>query len=91
MFKSANDCIEFHMGLRAICGGPVHLSYMVGGHDYDRTKKPIFPNGTIPRCQHFALPTKDCMFKNTIVKPFPRFGTQTRTLAIILILIYTSL
>ncbi|PKI44491.1 hypothetical protein CRG98_035126 [Punica granatum] len=71
MFQSDHLCAKFHAGSRAICGGPVYVSDCVGGHDFDLLKKLVFPDGTIPKCQHFALPTRDCLFKN------PLFDTKT--------------
>lgn len=66
MFQSDHLCAKFHAGSRAICGGPVYVSDSVGGHDFDLIKKLVFPDGTIPKCQHFALPTRDCLFKNPL-------------------------
>ncbi|KAF8014876.1 hypothetical protein BT93_H0616 [Corymbia citriodora subsp. variegata] len=66
MFQSDHLCAKFHAGSRAICGGPVYVSDSVGGHDFDLIKQLVFPDGTVPRCQHFALPTRDCLFKNPL-------------------------
>lgn len=66
MFQSDHCCAKFHAGSRAICGGPVYVSDSVGGHDFDLIKKLVYPDGTIPKCQHFALPTRDCLFKNPL-------------------------
>ncbi|KAF5455411.1 hypothetical protein F2P56_024988 [Juglans regia] len=66
MFQSDHLCAKFHAGSRAICGGPVYVSDSVGGHDFDLIKKLVYPDGTIPRCQYFALPTRDCIFKNPL-------------------------
>ncbi|KAK6937255.1 Glycosyl hydrolases 36 [Dillenia turbinata] len=66
MFQSDHLCAKFHAGSRAICGGPVYVSDSVGGHDFELIKKLVFPDGTIPKCQHFALPTRDCLFKNPL-------------------------
>ncbi|KAL2507561.1 putative galactinol--sucrose galactosyltransferase 4 [Forsythia ovata] len=71
MFQSDHLCAKFHAGSRAICGGPVYVSDSLGGHDFDLLKKLVFPDGTIPKCQHFALPTRDCLFKN------PLFDSKT--------------
>ncbi|KAK4794992.1 hypothetical protein SAY86_012986 [Trapa natans] len=71
MFQSDHLCAKFHAGSRAICGGPVYVSDSVGGHDFELIKKLVYPDGTIPRCQHFALPTRDCLFKN------PLFDSKT--------------
>lgn len=66
MFQSDHQCAKFHAGSRAICGGPVYVSDSVGGHDFDLLKKLVHPDGTIPKCHHFALPTRDCLFKNPL-------------------------
>ncbi|OWM62843.1 stachyose synthase-like [Punica granatum] len=66
MFQSDHLCAKFHAGSRAICGGPIYVSDSVGGHDFELIKKLVFPDGTIPKCQHFALPTRDCLFKNPL-------------------------
>lgn len=71
MFQSDHLCAKFHAGSRAICGGPVYVSDSLGGHDFDLLKKIVYPDGTIPKCQHFALPTRDCLFKN------PLFDSKT--------------
>ncbi|GMY07992.1 stachyose synthase-like [Fagus crenata] len=80
MFQSDHLCAKFHAGSRAICGGPVYVSDSVGGHDFDLIKKLVYPDGTIPKCQHFALPTRDCLFKNPLFdqKTLSKFGTSTR-------------
>jgi stachyose synthetase len=66
MFQSNHVCAKFHAGSRAICGGPIYLSDSVGSHDFDLIKKLVFPDGTIPKCIHFPLPTRDCLFKNPL-------------------------
>ncbi|KAF7818123.1 Stachyose synthase [Senna tora] len=66
MFQSDHACAKFHAGSRAICGGPIYLSDRVGSHDFDLIKKLVYPDGTIPKCIHFPLPTRDCLFKNPL-------------------------
>jgi len=66
MFTSDHVCAKFHAGSRAICGGPIYVSDQLGGHDFDLLKRLVYPDGTIPRCQHFALPTRDVLFKNPL-------------------------
>ncbi|PIN19222.1 Galactinol--raffinose galactosyltransferase [Handroanthus impetiginosus] len=66
MFQSSHLCAEFHAGSRAICGGPVYVSDKVGHHDFDLLRKLVLPDGTILRCQHYALPTRDCLFENPL-------------------------
>ncbi|KAK9289200.1 hypothetical protein L1049_017674 [Liquidambar formosana] len=66
MFQTDHLCAEFHAGSRAICGGPVYVSDKVGHHNFNLLKKLVLPDGTILRCQHYALPTRDCLFKNPL-------------------------
>ncbi|XP_020254343.1 LOW QUALITY PROTEIN: stachyose synthase-like [Asparagus officinalis] len=66
MFQSDHCCAKFHAGSRAICGGPIYLSDSVGCHDFALVDQLVFPDGTIPKCIHFALPTRDCLFKNPL-------------------------
>ncbi|KAK6120143.1 hypothetical protein DH2020_046049 [Rehmannia glutinosa] len=66
MFQSDHICAKFHAGSRAICGGPIYVSDSLGGHNFDLLKKLVFHDGTIPKCMHFALPTRDCLFKNPL-------------------------
>ncbi|XWS31846.1 hypothetical protein CRYUN_Cryun23aG0111100 [Craigia yunnanensis] len=66
MFQSDHVCAKYHAGSRAICGGPVYLSDSLGCHDFDLIKKLVYPDGTIPKCQHNALPTRDCLFVNPL-------------------------
>ncbi|CAK7323686.1 unnamed protein product [Dovyalis caffra] len=66
MFQSDHLCAKFHAGSRAICGGPVYISDSPGCHDFELLKQLVYPDGTIPKCQHFALPTRDCLFKNPL-------------------------
>jgi len=66
MFQSDHECAKFHAGSRAICGGPVYVSDRVGSHDFDLIKKLVFPDGTVPRCIYFPLPTRDCLFRNPL-------------------------
>ncbi|KAL8166609.1 hypothetical protein V2J09_008108 [Rumex salicifolius] len=66
MFQSDHICAKFHAGSRAICGGPIYVSDSLGGHNFDLLKKLVYPDGTIPKCQSYALPTRDCLFKNPL-------------------------
>ncbi|XP_051127690.1 stachyose synthase-like [Andrographis paniculata] len=66
MFQSDHLCADFHAGSRAICGGPVYVSDKVGRHNFDLLRKLVLPDGTILRCQHYALPTRDCLFENPL-------------------------
>ncbi|RDX62786.1 Galactinol--sucrose galactosyltransferase, partial [Mucuna pruriens] len=62
MFQSDHACAEFHAASRAISGGPIYVSDSVGNHNFKLLKKLVLPDGSILRCQHYALPTRDCLF-----------------------------
>ncbi|KAJ3699742.1 hypothetical protein LUZ61_003447 [Rhynchospora tenuis] len=63
MFRSDHVCSEFHAASRAICGGPIYVSDPVGSTNFDLLRKLVFSDGTVPKCIHCALPTRDCLFK----------------------------
>jgi hypothetical protein len=62
MFQSHHACSEFHAASRAISGGPIYVSDSVGNHNFKLLKKLVLPDGSILRCQHYALPTRDSLF-----------------------------
>ncbi|CAN8308749.1 unnamed protein product [Cochlearia groenlandica] len=66
MFQSDHVCAEYHAASTTISGGPIYLSDHLGkaSHDFDFIKKLVFFDGTIPRYIHYALPTRDSLFKN---------------------------
>ncbi|MED6113801.1 hypothetical protein PIB30_074224 [Stylosanthes scabra] len=66
MFQSDHACAEFHAASRAISGGPVYVSDSVGKHNFKLLKKLVLPDGSILRCQHYALPTRDCLFEDPL-------------------------
>ncbi|KAG6667968.1 hypothetical protein CIPAW_01G137300 [Carya illinoinensis] len=66
MFQSDHLCAEFHAGSKPICGGPVYASDKVGRHNFHLLRKLVLPDGTILKCQHYALPTRDCLFQNPL-------------------------
>ncbi|KAK9052402.1 hypothetical protein SSX86_029031 [Deinandra increscens subsp. villosa] len=66
MFQSTHPCAEFHAASRAISGGPVYVSDSVGNHNFDLLKSLVLPDGSILRCQHYALPTRDCLFEDPL-------------------------
>lgn len=59
MFQPDHACAAFHAATRAICGGPVYVSDSLGSHDFELLRRLVFPNGTVPRCLPYALPTRD--------------------------------
>ncbi|XP_071692273.1 galactinol--sucrose galactosyltransferase [Rutidosis leptorrhynchoides] len=66
MFQSTHPCAEFHAASRAISGGPIYVSDAVGNHNFDLLKKLVLPNGSILRCEYYALPTRDCLFEDPL-------------------------
>ncbi|RWW56546.1 hypothetical protein BHE74_00036729, partial [Ensete ventricosum] len=66
MFQSTHPCAAFHAASRAISGGPIYVSDSVGHHDFDLLKRMALPDGTILRCDHYALPTRDCLFEDPL-------------------------
>ncbi|KAK7291612.1 hypothetical protein RIF29_06903 [Crotalaria pallida] len=66
MFETHHVCAEFHAASRAISGGPIYISDSVGNHNFKLLKMLVLPDGSILRCQHYALPTKDCLFEDPL-------------------------
>lgn len=66
MFQSTHPCAEFHAASRAISGGPIYVSDSVGKHNFEVLKSLVLPDGSILRCQHYALPTRDCLFEDPL-------------------------
>ncbi|KAE8721076.1 Galactinol--sucrose galactosyltransferase [Hibiscus syriacus] len=66
MFQSTHQCAEFHAASRAISGGPVYVSDSVGQHNFQLLKSLALPDGSILRCQHYATPTRDCLFEDPL-------------------------
>lgn len=66
MFQSTHPCAEFHAASRAISGGPIYISDSVGKHNFDLLKTLVLPDGSILRCQYYALPTRDCLFEDPL-------------------------
>ncbi|KAI9075574.1 hypothetical protein K1719_042480 [Acacia pycnantha] len=66
MFQSTHPCAAFHAASRAISGGPIYISDAVGKHNFGLLKTLVLPDGSILRCQHYALPTRDCLFSDPL-------------------------
>ena len=66
MFQSTHPCAAFHAASRAISGGPIYVSDTVGKHNFDLLKTLVLPDGSILRCEYYALPTKDCLFEDPL-------------------------
>ncbi|KAH9309412.1 hypothetical protein KI387_037323 [Taxus chinensis] len=66
MFQTTHPCAAFHAASRAISGGPIYVSDKVGDHDFSLLKKLVVPDGSILRCRHYALPTRDCLFQDPL-------------------------
>ncbi|GFP99743.1 galactinol--sucrose galactosyltransferase [Phtheirospermum japonicum] len=66
MFQSTHPCAEFHAASRAISGGPIYVSDSVGKHDFELLRSLVLPDGSILRCDYYALPTRDCLFEDPL-------------------------
>ncbi|KAJ0104731.1 hypothetical protein Patl1_18096 [Pistacia atlantica] len=66
MFQSTHPCAGFHAASRAISGGPIYVSDSVGKHNFELLRSLVLPDGTILRCQHYALPTRDYLFQDPL-------------------------
>ncbi|KAL0377402.1 UNVERIFIED_CONTAM: Galactinol--sucrose galactosyltransferase [Sesamum radiatum] len=66
MFQSTHPCAEFHAASRAISGGPIYVSDSVGKHNFDLLKSLVLPDGSLLRCDYYALPTRDCLFEDPL-------------------------
>lgn len=66
MFQSTHPCAQFHAASRAISGGPIYVSDSVGKHNFELLKSLVLPDGSILRCQYYALPTRDCLFEDPL-------------------------
>ncbi|KAH6792153.1 Raffinose synthase family protein [Perilla frutescens var. hirtella] len=66
MFQSTHPCAEFHAASRAISGGPIYVSDSVGKHNFKLLKSLVLPDGSLLRCDYYALPTLDCLFENPL-------------------------
>ncbi|XP_057983862.1 galactinol--sucrose galactosyltransferase [Malania oleifera] len=66
MFQSTHPCAEFHAASRAVSGGPIYVSDSVGKHNFQLLKSLVLPDGTILRCEYYALPTRDCLFEDPL-------------------------
>lgn len=66
MFQSTHPCAAFHAASRAISGGPIYISDKVGNHNFELLKTLVLHDGTILRCEHYALPTRDCLFSDPL-------------------------
>ncbi|XP_004298977.1 PREDICTED: galactinol--sucrose galactosyltransferase-like [Fragaria vesca subsp. vesca] len=66
MFQSTHPCAAFHAASRAISGGPIYISDSVGQHDFKLLKSLVLPDGSILRCQDYALPSRDCLFQDPV-------------------------
>lgn len=66
MFQSTHPCAEFHAASRAVSGGPIYVSDHVGKHNFQLLKTLVLPDGSLLRCQHYALPSRDCLFQDPL-------------------------
>ncbi|KAG5522952.1 hypothetical protein RHGRI_034935 [Rhododendron griersonianum] len=66
MFQSTHPCAGFHAASRAISGGPIYVSDSVGKHDFRLLRSMVLPDGSVLRCQCYALPARDCLFEDPL-------------------------
>ncbi|CAM8976127.1 unnamed protein product [Rhodiola kirilowii] len=66
MFQTKHSSAQFHAASRAISGGPIYVSDKVGEHDFELLKSFVLPDGSLLRCEHYALPTRDCLFEDPL-------------------------
>ncbi|XP_015580505.2 galactinol--sucrose galactosyltransferase isoform X1 [Ricinus communis] len=66
MFQTTHPLAEFHAASRAISGGPIYISDRIGEHNFKLLKRLMLPDGSILRCQSYALPTRDCLFDDPL-------------------------
>ncbi|XP_020226451.1 galactinol--sucrose galactosyltransferase [Cajanus cajan] len=66
MFQSTHPCAAFHAASRAMSGGPIYISDKVRNHNFELLKTLVLPDGSILRCEHYALPTRDCLFADPL-------------------------
>ena len=66
MFQFTHPCAIFHAASWAISSGPIYVSDSVGKHNFKLLKSLVLPNGSILRCQYYALPTRDCLFEDPL-------------------------
>ncbi|KAK4426132.1 Galactinol--sucrose galactosyltransferase [Sesamum alatum] len=66
MFQSTHPCADFHAASRAISGGPIYVSDSVGNHNFELLRRLVLPDGSILRCEYYALPTRDCLFEDPL-------------------------
>ncbi|MFA6960919.1 MAG: Sip1-related alpha-galactosidase [Opitutaceae bacterium] len=62
MFQSAHERGGYHAAARAISGGPVYVSDMVGKHDFALLRKLVLGDGTILRADLPARPSPESLF-----------------------------
>uniref|UniRef100_N1R3L5 Galactinol--sucrose galactosyltransferase n=1 Tax=Aegilops tauschii TaxID=37682 RepID=N1R3L5_AEGTA len=78
MFQSDHVCAAFHAASRAVSGSPIYVSDSLGCHDFALLKTLVFPDGTLPLCLHYALPSSRTLSR--IRRLSSRCGTSTRAI-----------
>lgn len=58
MFQIDHLCAKYHSVSRPICGGPIYVSDTLSNHDFELLNIVVYHDGTIPKCQYFALFTR---------------------------------
>lgn len=64
MFQPDHPCADFYAVSWAISGGTLYVSDSVGNHNFNLLTKLVLPDRSVLRCQHYALPIRDCFFQD---------------------------
>ncbi|XP_074287624.1 putative galactinol--sucrose galactosyltransferase 2 [Silene latifolia] len=67
MFQSKHEAADFHAASRAVGGCGVYVSDKPGNQDFEILKKLVLPDGSILRARYAGRPTRDCLFKDTVM------------------------
>uniref|UniRef100_A0A0A0LU62 galactinol--sucrose galactosyltransferase n=1 Tax=Cucumis sativus TaxID=3659 RepID=A0A0A0LU62_CUCSA len=67
MFQSKHETAEFHGAARALGGCAVYVSDKPGNHDFKILRKLVLPDGSVLRARHAGRPTRDCLFRDTVM------------------------
>jgi len=64
MFQSHHPRAWWHAAARAVSGGPVYVSDRPGDQDWEVLRALTMPDGSIPRCDGYAVPARTCLLRD---------------------------
>lgn len=64
MFQSGHEAGDFHAAARAISGGPVYTTEVIGAENKEILKKLMTKNGRLPRCNNHGQICLESLFTN---------------------------